>query len=113
MGHTKWSEIKRRNGGDEAGLAAATAQLRQAAAAWKACRRIIARGERPLLRVSATGDGPEIRVQIVGRPWLEATATKPSHVLRMGRAIVAEWLEVREEAFDVEHELKTAWPGSR
>lgn len=101
----KWSEIKRRKGVDEASLAVSRTELRRAEAAWKASRRMISRGERPLYRVAAAGDGPEIHVRIVELPWLAATATRPSHVLRMGRAIIAEWLEVGESDFDVEREL--------
>jgi hypothetical protein len=63
---------------------------------------MIARGERPMYRVRAAGDEPEIRVRIVELPWLEATAARPRQVLRMGRAVVPEWLEVGEADFDVE-----------
>lgn len=102
MGHTKWSEIKRRKGVDEAAVAEGMAKLRRAEAAWKASNQMVARGERPMYRVRAAGDGPEIRIQVVELPWLEATATRRSEVLRVGRAIVAEWLEVGEADFDVE-----------
>lgn len=83
-------------------LSRGVVELRRVEAAWKASRRMIARGERPMYRVRAAGDGPAIRIQVVELPWLEARATRPGEVLRMGRAIVAEWLEVREGDFDVE-----------
>jgi hypothetical protein len=54
----------------------------------------------------ASGYRPGIHVRIVELPWLEPTATRPGEVLRIGRAIVAEWLDVGEADLDVE--LETA-----
>lgn len=69
---------------------------------------MISRGERPLYRVVATGEATEIEVRVVELPWLvDAKATRPSNVLVMARAIIAEWLDVGEDLFDVELQTDT------
>lgn len=105
-GHTKWSEIKRAKGVPAEASSSARSTIRRAEAAWTAGNWMIARGERPMYRVVATGQAPAIEVRVVELPWLvEATATRPSNVLVMARAIIAEWLDVDGDRFDVEHQL--------
>jgi len=62
---------------------------------------MISQGERPMFRIRATGDGPEIRVEVVDRPWLAATVYRRGDVLELARAIIADELGADPGAFDV------------
>jgi hypothetical protein len=62
---------------------------------------MIARGERPLFHIRASGSGPNIEVRIKELPWLVRIAARPSHVQVIGRVLVAEWLDVEAAAFDL------------
>jgi hypothetical protein len=83
-------------------LSAEMAQLRLAEQARAASRRMIARGQRPAYRVDAFGEAPEIRIRIAELPWLSGTADRSQSVLVEARRIVAGWLEVDGESFDIE-----------
>ncbi len=93
-GHSKWSEIKRQKGADELG--------RRREVAIAACRKMIARGDRPLFRPTVEREGgswfyrvPELSGaigEVRRRPDLEADA----------RALIALWLEVEPDTFDIE-----------
>lgn len=74
-------------------------EARRGDAALQAGRRLIARGERPLYRLRAAQDGDWT---VGGYPWLSVAATGCREALTEARAVIAEWLEVPPEAFDVE-----------
>ncbi len=76
------------------------AQATQAAQAWTASRRMIARGERPGYRIAETGDGETIH--IVELPWLGRVATDRPNAIATARASIAAWLGVDGATFDVE-----------
>ena len=91
-GHSKWSEIKRQKGLTE-----------RRDLARKASRRIVGRGERPLFRPRLEPDGDFILIRI---PELEIVtqARHPREVAVMARDLIATWLDVPSDAFDVELE---------
>jgi len=91
-GHSKWSEIKRQKG-----LTERRDLTRQAS------RRIVGRGERPLFRAWLEPDGDFILIRV---PELEIV-TQARHrreVAAMARDLIATWLGVPSDAFDVEIE---------
>lgn len=59
---------------------------------------MISRGVRPLYRVRLQGD----RWVVDGMPWLTVTSATARGASDAGRSAIAEWLEVPEDAFDVE-----------
>jgi hypothetical protein len=61
---------------------------------------MIARGERPGYRIADTGDGETIH--IVELPWLGPIKADGSTALRRAREVIAAWLEVDPERFDLE-----------
>jgi hypothetical protein len=77
-------------------------QLRLAEQARRASRRMIARGQRPAYRVDVFEETAEIRIRIAELPWLTGTSARPGSVLVDARRIVAAWLEVDGESFDIE-----------
>jgi hypothetical protein len=91
-GHSKWSEIKRQKGLTE-----------RRDLARRASRRMVAHGERPLYRATLEPHGDFILIRI---PELEIV-TQARHrreVAVMARDLVATWLDVPSDAFDVEVE---------
>jgi hypothetical protein len=84
---------------DRRGLAA-DPRFRHAEQAWSASRRMIARGERPGYRIAETGDGETFH--IVELPWLGPIRAARAAALRRARDVIAAWLEVDPERFDVE-----------
>jgi hypothetical protein len=75
--------------------------LRRADAARAAGRRMIARGERPLYRIAIVRTTPDILVRVVELPWLDGRAPAMREVTGTGRALIAAWLDVHPESFDV------------
>ena len=69
------------------------------AAALQASRRMIARGERPAYRLTTAQDG---RWRVDALPWLSVTATGRREAMDEARVVIAEWLDVRPDTFDVE-----------
>jgi hypothetical protein len=76
--------------------------IRRAEAAWTAARRMVARRERPCYRVAETGDG--ITIHIVELPWIAPMTATRAMALEQARHAIADWLDVRPDAFDVERE---------
>lgn len=98
-GHSKWSEIKRVKGIPDEGREEARAEIRRAEAAWTSFRQRIAGGERPRFHVHSSGVGPSIEVRVIELPWLAGTVTRPTDALDVGRALIADWLDVTEDDF--------------
>jgi hypothetical protein len=67
-------------------------------AAFQAALWMVPAGERPLYIVRAAHDG---RWHVEGRPWLAIDANDRRLALRATRTVVAEWLGVDPDAFDV------------
>jgi hypothetical protein len=84
-GYSKWSEIQREKRRERA---------------IQACRRMIARGERPLFRPRLEPDGGAILIRI---PELDGVtqARHPGEVQYMARDLIAVTLDVPPESFDV------------
>jgi hypothetical protein len=76
--------------------------LRRAEMARTAGRRMVARGERPLYRIEVIQATPDVRVRVVELPWLVGVAASTRDVSAAGRALIAGWLDVSPEAFDVD-----------
>jgi hypothetical protein len=72
---------------------------RREAAALRAGRRAIARGERPVYRLAAADDDAW---RVDGATWLSVTAAGRRNALAEGRRIIAAWLDVTPDTFDVE-----------
>lgn len=91
-GHSKWSEIKRQKG-----LTERRDQARQAS------REMIARGERPLYRPRLEPDDDFILISI---PELDIVteARHRGEVVAMARDLIALWLDVPADTFDIEAE---------
>lgn len=74
-------------------------EAQRAAAALQACRRMVSRGDRPLFRLQAAQDGSWA---VDGCPWLVVPATGRRGAPSAARAVIAAWLDVPPDAFDVE-----------
>jgi hypothetical protein len=80
----------------------AITQARLAEQAWTACRRMIARGERPGFRIEKTGDGETIH--IVELPWLGRLRAERTQAIERARDAIGKWLGADPSAFDVERD---------
>jgi hypothetical protein len=74
-------------------------EVSRQAAALQAGQRAVARGERPLYRA---GRAEDRSWTIEGCPWQSVTASDRRGALDGTRTAVAEWLEVGEDAIEVE-----------
>lgn len=63
---------------------------------------MIAGGQRPAYRVDVFEETATIRIRIAELPWLTGTSARRGSVLVDARRIVAAWLEVDGESFDIE-----------
>ena len=61
---------------------------------------MIARRERPLYRITDTGDGRTVHV--VELPWIQPIEAPRAAALERARDAIAAWLEVDRMAFDIE-----------
>jgi hypothetical protein len=68
------------------------------ASALQAGRRMIARGERPGYRLTAAQDGSWT---VDALPWLSVAATGRWEALDEARGVIATWLDVPPESFDL------------
>ena len=84
------------------GLGDARRTLQRADAARMAGRRMIARGERPGYRVEIVRLTPDVGIRIVELPWLQASVASRRDIVATARTLVAGWLGVSPDAFDVE-----------
>ncbi len=82
-------------------IADARTTLRQADAARTAGRKMIARGERPMYRVEVIRTTPDVGLRIIELPWLTGSAASVRDVPGAARSVVAAWLDVHPEAFDL------------
>ena len=80
-------------------MARRASEANREAAALQGAIRAIARGERPLYRVSAAQDGSWA---VEWCPWLPTSSGSRSEALAAARAAIAEWLDVPPDSFDVE-----------
>jgi hypothetical protein len=73
--------------------------VQRAAQALQAGRRVTARGQRPLYRLTKGNDG---RFAVEGATWLTLLATNHRDATAEARVVISEWLDVPSDAFDLE-----------
>ena len=84
------------------GIGDARRTMQRADAARTAGRRMIARGERPGYRIELVHVTPDVGFRIVELPWLTASVASRRDVSAAARILLAGWLDVSPDAFDLE-----------